>query len=271
MFKECFSELLAATHLYLIQEFSPSERVVSDEETFTYFKNLALQQKRSASPAPSEQIKTMVKAVSAPPKEPIITDIIAKPAVDKAIVKIEKEAIKADKQEVKEKPFFVPELPKQAAVQDFVEMRKAIKERLPHFVIIDQIPDDRAAYRTKNRDTASQVIILSLGESAAWQLFFANLKRTLAVYQIQAQIVTGSQIENDPALLNNEQLKLIIATSTSFLAHPALSKQLHGAKHLLLIPDLMKEPQLKASIWKAIQSHFTKIFTTEITERTERK
>jgi glucan-binding YG repeat protein len=268
--REQYAELLALTKRYLLQEWMPGDKILSEAETYSYFKAYALQnQKKGAVKTVPDQRggldkSSPIKAVTShrtPNEErshrtPNVASSHRTPNEEKSTPKVESVTATETVTVTGSSP-------------NFTELRKIIQEKLPHIHLLDQLPDDSEAKALANNWTkekqAAQIIILSFDEPAKHQLFLENIAKALKLFGFHAVVANAMKMEWQKMLQSNA-LKLIVAGSSGF--HNLAELQKHhredarqgrhylGDRPLLLLSDIgfyLKEPTLKPSLWKALK------------------
>ena len=273
-----YTELLALTKSYLQQEYSPTDRILSEPETFSYFKTYALQRQntktqQSAPSAPTPINAVQKIAVPASVRPPIAN--LPKPAANPIVPPRENiEVPKSDKSDFN-KAVTSPRTPNQENTSaqspitgafklespaplpqtDFSALRTIINEKLPHVRLLDQLPDDTEAKKLANIWTQEkkipQVLILSFDEAPKHQAFLANIAKALEVHGIDTQVASAAKLEREnewQKLFHSIELKLVVAGSSGFYNLPELQKHYRegtkqgrhylGDRLLLLLSDI---------------------------------
>lgn len=276
-FKEQYAELLSLTKNYLQQEYSSSQRIFSEQETYAYFKAYALQKKQPAAQPPIlKPQKNAPAPICAPnptiplraPKPlpespPVPAPTPSKPLPDPLVQKnppspplapetkiVESEKVHKDK----EFTLDVPPLPSPA---DFSDLRKIIQEKIPHVHarLINTLPSDSEAKVLGKLWTQEkqipQVLILSFDEVPKHQTFLANICKALEVYGVKTQVDNAHKLERSngwQALLESKEMRLVLASSAGFYHLDELQKHYRegnkqgrhflGDRPLLLLSDI---------------------------------
>lgn len=275
---ESFTELLDLTKRYLLQEYSISDRLFSEKETYDYFRAYALQNKKAehAGQVKGNQAVPVCPKVANVPSVPKVPPVANVPPVPKVANVPPTERIKKEENvetsQTSQRPELKLEQPAAAQAADFTELRKIIREKLPQVHLLDHLPDDTeakalAAGWAKEKQ-AAQILILSFDEPPKHQLFLANIAKALQMFGFHAIVTNGLKIENK--ILQSKELKLIVASSAGFYNLPELQKHHRedtrqgrhyiGDQQLLLLSDIgfyLKEPGLKPSLWKALKELLT--------------
>jgi hypothetical protein len=175
-------------------------------------------------------------------------------------------------------PFFVLDPPSKRSPPDFSALKMTLKECFPELVLLDQVPDDQEAkskaaqWKEKQQDlTAFQLLFLSGGLPSKQQAFLSRICATLAQYQVRAGLIDAHETERKEgwgSLLSLPRLRLAVVCSYQLQQLPGLLKHYReeerharyffGKIPALLLPDLsvyFKEPSLKATLWKTLQSY----------------
>jgi hypothetical protein len=138
--------------------------------------------------------------------------------------------------------------------------------------ITQEIPSDEAAKKVKNswRDalTPTDVVLLSFQEPPRQSAFLTQVANAIAVSHRPAKLLSALKIEQEngwDAFLTDSKLKLIIASDYAIYNLPQLMRHYRessktaeyflGNVPLFLLADLslyLREPLLKASLWKAL-------------------
>jgi hypothetical protein len=255
--QERYSELLALTKLYLLQEHTITDRILSEPEAYRYFRSYAMRQQELKSPLPEKSFIEGSPQSRPLAQVPIISPSLKREATSKHSQPMEAGSagdmpqplssiredhpapkIKASTPQAPKTPpalkdgaLFTLEPPLPLNPIDFADLRKIINEKLPQLRVWDQIPDDTEAKElaklwTQEKKTPP-VLILSFDETAMHQAFLANIAKTLKVYGIQAGVANAVKLEQDNKwneILNSTELKLVIASSSGFYKLVELQK-----------------------------------------------
>lgn len=234
--KELYSELLALTQLYMLQQYPNKGSIPVDINTYTYFKQIALQQKSqnqktspvvtqmASKPAPSSatnhQPKTLrqqpVAQVNKPQERvtnaetpsPIaaINAQLAAPQTELPPTENKPEtsskATTKDKTVPSKAALFVLEPITSVTPIDFSDIRQVITERFPSQKIIDQIPNDedvRKKEGTWQKGMAvPEVLILSFTEIPKEITFLQNIAKAIQDrLSATAQIMAAAKLEQE--------------------------------------------------------------------------
>lgn len=171
---------------------------------------------------------------------------------------------------------FTLEPPSAAApIIDTADIKKLMREQLPHLALIEAIPDDskaRAAsadwLKTKPRVA---VAVLSFSEGPSQRAFLEQVVQAIAIYGYPAALLSAREQDLKQGwdeLLNTPSLSLIIASHHDLQAHPQLAKHYREAAKqgrsylgpipLLLLPDptfYLQEPNLKSTLWNTLKEY----------------
>lgn len=284
-----YFELLALTKQYLLQEFLINDKIFTEAETYSYFKTHVLQNKKQPDHSKIEKIKPILeKTVVSPPLiakvenkesekfcESNLIKVIPNPPTPKPKNEIRNHPVpRAEEEAISHRSLiFKLDPPTTLPTTDFTELRKIIHEKLPKVQFFDQLPDDSEAKQLANswakEKQAAQVLILSFDEPPKHQLFLSNIAKALQLFGLHAVVANAIKMERHQEwlkMLQSKELKLVIASSSSFFNLPELQKhyreEAKQARHylgehlLLLLSDIgfyFKEPALKPSLWKALK------------------
>lgn len=257
--QQSYAELLALTKSYLQQEHSLTDRILSEPDTYAYFKAYALQRQnaktqpripaqaaptavvpapRIAPPAPTP-VKAPVADLAKPPAPPVAPppQNIEVPQSNKPDFNKATTAPHTPKQEnTADQPAPTPgafklEVPAALPQADFSALRTIVNEKLPHVRLLDKLPDDTEAKKLANAWTQEkkipQVMILSFDEPPKQQAFLVNIAKALEAHGIDAQVATATKLEREnewQKLLQSKELKLMVAGSSGFHSLPQLQK-----------------------------------------------
>jgi hypothetical protein len=298
MSKQEASELSALLQLYLEQEFKRDAWITTDRDVYAYFKTQA-QTKKTVPPSHSEPAApppSQPKNVQPPPQPP---SPIPKPRFDakppqpslqtepvkqeKAEKLTNKEPAKTaqlsspntkeEKKKVEDPVFFTLEpLSSPAAIDDLQDIKTLVKEKNPGLIILEGIPDDAEAKRTriawKRQQETPHVLVLCFNENNEQAKFLHNIANAIQVRFAPTKVIQASSVEKQQGwgtLLNHKELKFIIANDYSLYSMPGLMKHYRdnpergerflGTAKLCLMADsslYFKDPRLKGVLWKAI-------------------
>jgi len=243
-----YLELISALKKNLLEEHPKGEWLTVDADTFSYFKQKALQTKAATAPAPALRPTTPSQAPTAPPqplaptpiqvKAPVMSLSIPAPTENHKVPDPVKATPMApqtppapatatakptstQKAPDGKKAFVREPLPAPTAI-DFSEMQKYFAEKLPLLPLEDCIPPDHEAKEIANRWKAAlvapEVIILSFNETAREKEMLNNLAAALSRTIAPSTVVQALNIEQEKSwnkVLQNEKLRLVIASNYS--------------------------------------------------------
>ncbi|NGX41942.1 MAG: hypothetical protein K940chlam7_00216 [Chlamydiae bacterium] len=247
---EDFADLLAMTEIHLLQEYSRKDWLLTDRETYEYFKEFSSKNR----PAPSAQ-----KAPKAPPP-PVIPKspaIQKPPPPPRKPIPPKKPTPEAPKPEQKKEPLtsstpielHPPSSPKAA---EFADIHKILTTKVPSQKIIDSIPDDTHAKSVLNqwqkKDQNLEVIILCSDKETSHLTFLANLAKAIEVHFCSASVISTKDQKLEQ-LLNTPELKLVICTEKNVTS---LGDSKAPILRLQDLEEYLKDPQLKAGLWKEL-------------------
>jgi hypothetical protein len=259
--KERYSELLALTQLYLLQEHQRGEWIASDPETYAYFKQ-AVQKPRGAGfqPANVEPASSRLTATGTPmpPKDGIPPTAKKTFPADNATPatllsstnsthtapskkvpvatagRLEAGTTTTDSKptpkpeqsasEAKSKTFALEPLAAATAI-NLDDIRSIVTERFPNLEILNHIPSYEKA--KQQGSTTANVLVLALNESPQNLAFLSNLAKAINVQLTSAMVVPAESIESESrweAILTNKQLQLIIASEQMITQLPKLKQ-----------------------------------------------
>ncbi|MCE5318579.1 MAG: hypothetical protein LLG04_14605 [Parachlamydia sp.] len=284
--REQFSELVALTEIYLLQEYSCKDWIYSDSDCFKFFKTLeerrreesknqesrhqasmSKEKPKSAQPSlekvPQKEVapsppKPVVKpvAILVSPPQPIKTESIktaSEPVAAPVATKEEKKEAPKETQVVP-KSVFVPEPLSKPKEVDLADMRAAVASAMPQVKI---------AETPKAPPLASQpsAVLLALGETGEELLFLHNVASAIDRLLRSAEVVSMPKKERDAAwkaLLSRPGLTWIIAFGEEVYSLPGISKgqQKIGQVSLLLQPSalsILRDPKQKAALWTLLK------------------
>lgn len=295
--REHYSELLALTKQYLLQEHALTDRILSEPETYAYFfayaqkkqeaKGQAPEKPQTHTPSPQQTIaspafaprqETAAATKPAPlppqakPSSPIPPRIPPSPLAKTTAPIADKTSAP-----IKENGPFKLEVPSALQPADFNDLKKIVREKLPHLQLVDHLPDDGEAQKLSNswaqEKKSPQVLILSFDETQKHLAFLMNIAKALEMHGISASVANALKLEQNAkweTTLQAEELKLIVASSSGFYQLQELQKYYKegtkqgrhylGDRLLLLLSDIsfyLKEPSLKPSLWGALKELLT--------------
>lgn len=251
--REQYSELLALTQIFLLQEYTSKEWIFSDSEAFRYFK--ALEESKRQENKQKPQI--IPKSEAAPPEKPVRPPEPPKITPEPVVVKEDKiEPIKPVVMEEKKEPqkskqVFVPEPLAKAKEIDLSDMRAAVSNAMPQVKIAD----------TPKAASSPSIVLLALGETGEELLFLHNVASAIDRLLKPAEVVTLAKKEREAAwkaLLNRPGLSWIIAFGEEVYTLPGIvkGKQKIGEISLLIQPAasaILRDPNQKTALWKLLK------------------
>jgi hypothetical protein len=281
--KEQYAELLALTQRYIQQEYPRDSWVGSDIETFSTFKQHALNQKRAQQPKiPEKPLATLQNSSAQIVKPSNPPSVIAKPApIIKSLTPVPPKKLPPSIQQTKpaEKKVMTPnvtgynlELLPTAQNHELSDWKKIIHERFPNLELFDEPPNDELAKRINSAwqqpKTIPSVIILAFQETPKERAFLQNIAAAIQARYAQASVMSVQEIENEfgwDSTLQSKNLHLIIANTHGLNGVPSLMQhyrevQKHAKFYLSKVPlyllsDIslyLKEPKLKPALWQEI-------------------
>lgn len=288
--KQEFAELLSLTRLHLLQDFSRDEWLTTDPETFTIFKQHALQQKKNVQPKQIPQPPTVKQY--APPPPPIASPQQPKPIPSSAPLLPPKaklgpkplpsltniqSAPPEKKPPTKDTSAFALEKMPLPSPVDFTDVQKIIREKLPNIQVVDEIPNDSEAKRISNSwqqaSSIPSVLVITFNESAKEITFLQNLTNAINDRLAPATLMSTQHVEVTfgwEKMLNSKELRLIIASTHGLNAHTELMKEYREVQKqakfflrkvpLCLLSDIslyLKEPKLKIPLWNSVMAELS--------------
>lgn len=281
--RQLFAELTALTKSFIVQEYLPNERLPTDSETYHYFRNCAIASygnKAQESPQvkaspprnlpPTPMVAPKAPAAKAPeaapqqnsPPQPARSPVKRVPLPKQADIAPAAHAEPKAKLHGDSEGKFTLAPPATPKPPNFDEVRKIIKEKLPHLSIVEAIPDDAEgrlqARLWEQKATEPGLIILSFQESPSELAFLNNIAKTLNIYGISSQVVAADTIDND-----FKSVQFLMGSLESIEKMPNLQKHLKTSDEKYFIGDVplllmspastyLIDPTLKASLWKTI-------------------
>lgn len=203
------------------------------------------------------EIKTppqKVQALISPPAEPAKKDPIAEPTPLKETAKNPLEPLGP------------------SILDPMADIKRAIKAVAPHLSLQENVPDDKSAKKIKEKwreeEYIPPIVILSFQETKKQYDFLTHLAAAISVRGQECRVILASKYERNASwaqFLKSQNLKLIITTeyalSSSLLVkhykETIKSGSFLGDIPLFLLADpslYLREPLLKASLWKALQN-----------------
>lgn len=257
--RKCYQELVSLTQLFLFREYPLPKRFAllptKEEENET----------RLPSPPPisaSPQIKSPSPAPSTP------TPLVSAPAVLQEKKEDLKEQAKKWELEPLKEPFSSLE------IEEFWTLFPTL---FPHIRLSKSIPSDNEARKINTRwlnEQEAAILILSFGETESSTAFLKKMAQGISERLASARVLSVSRIKEEewPQIFSSPSLRLIIASDYALYTHPPLMHHYREQaqprkvflfnKPLLLLSDpslYIKEPQLKALLWKTICNEFASI------------
>jgi hypothetical protein len=266
--KKKYSELLALTQLHLSQENDLKNKLVTDQDTYTFFKNLATSRKNTvlelpeipnskaplAKPTnkivPQEQTKPQQKD----PEPKAQTPLSRSPETPQPAPKIPNDPVKKKLEPLqttenntrKSSNFrtFVLEPPAPLPPSDWQTFKNLMKKIDEGQMICNSIPSDHRAQKIKNAWQAEQtipsVLILSFNESENHLTFLNGIAKAVDLHLGSASVVSGPKWEREnkwDKLFESKELRLVIASDYGLYLLPNLMKHYKEvsktAKHFL--------------------------------------
>lgn len=298
--RERYAELLSLAQLYLMQEHSLSDRILSDKGAYDYFKAFASQRQAAARGTPSQAITRPAPAAPPPqpikntPPEPVRSETIQPPQQmnipmpeqatppEPVAVKTKEVVAEPKAQDSPVHSFrfaLTPQTP--AAGVPFDDLRKLASEHLPQLKLLDAVPDDAIAREMSRAwekgTTVPQAAILSFNEQGPHQLFLKHVALAAEMMGLTAAVIPAGKIETKKGweeFLSAPTLRCVIGCGNGIASLPLLEKHrkesakngttLLGTRPLIVLSDIsfyLQEPSLKRSLWKSLKDHLSKAAT----------
>lgn len=262
-FKEQYAELVALAQLYFFQEYPTGGFLNAERETYQYFKEYAISQKKISSPqienSPpsidpsihknqpvknsiqlgvgiSQHRNTYVKTSPEPgEKLRVEEEEHIKPQLEKTPPQeLLSQQIEPVKKNLKKRPDkFIPEAIKNTPELDYAELRQIFMEKFPHIPVLDEIPSGSNNLPPKLSDIV-QVIILTYHENDNTRTFIQNLANAITTHLGPVQILDAEQTEKANGwedLIKKNGLRLIISSYAGMQSFPGLMKHFKEAKN----------------------------------------
>jgi hypothetical protein len=291
--KDLLLDLANLTQLYLLQEFEPSDRILSDFESYSFFKEMALNQKKQVTmkevtpipkidpilnPAPkkfssSEKSLTQLNIPEAPP-----INISENPPISSA----KKTDLPADRDGLPSKVieknadvpkvFFKIEKLEPQKPLDFSEIKAFIKEKYPNFKTMEEIPNDHSARTNPKNQKKYQLALVYSNSQPQHETFLHHFIQAIDFCLVPATLFNGLKIEKEKNwdnFLANQDLKVIFFANQALENLPDLAKRYTKGKELrwgylekipaFQLPEIeliLKDPTQKPLLWSMLESFF---------------
>jgi hypothetical protein len=247
-----YQDLLDLTKQYLLQEHGPNyaedtknkKWVVSELDTYNYFKNYALQSKNvlkaSQISQRQEEVNLRPSIPSSIPKSDVLirpVEVIKQPFVLKEEIAKPQVHLSAattpslPKTEMEKNNRFELEPLKPATRADLNDIRKTVQEIFPRQIILDQIPNYEP-----------QIVIISDCREKHIQAFLTNFSKAIDLNIAPSRIMSSAKFSKTTL----PELKLVIQATDN-------QSVVKNFPKVLNVPDVSKyfrEPQLKAELWE---------------------
>lgn len=254
-----YKELILLSKQYLLQTYQieePEQKnpewIVSEIETYNYFKTYALRNKSQAnqkiiekkvetqpkpnnlnSPAPTPKPNLEFKQQVQNEHKPDTQHTLVKPAI------VADAPLEAPKKEVEKNRQFELEPTKATVPHDLTDIRKIIHDICPRQIILDEIS---LAY--------PQIIIISDNAENRIQTFLNNFSKAIDLELGPSKILSSKKYLEMP---NFPDLKMIIQTVNL----PNLKRD--GIRHLEVfdLHKFLNNPELKSGLWESTKNTLT--------------
>lgn len=273
---KAYRELVLLTKSYLNEEYEKNEWLYSSPENYSYFAQLAKSSpKQVVNHTPIPKVETRaaqavpipepVKPIApAPLPQPEPASTMSEPALTAAVVpepNIEEKKAKTE-EVVKESRKIELELPKKKEPCNFSQIENFFKEKYPYIPILKDPPDDSAAKPLDQRP----ILILTFTSDEKERAFLKNLCDAITIRLKPAALVSAYEAEEKKdwqTLFSSSHLQLVICNDYDFYALPDLmqgyreekNKRFFGKNPVFLLSPIqqyLKQPQLKAALWRSL-------------------
>ena len=180
-----YSELVALTQIYLLQEHTPKEWIFCDPETYQFFKARAQSNKAPAEKAKAAATSAEKKIEKIVPVEPPAKEMAEQQSASKPIPPEVKQVAEALPPQKAKPPLFTPEPLGAAKGSDLSDMQKKIAQSLPHVKIIETPPKVQSKGVPQPR-----VVVLALGETGEELLFVHNVASAIDRLLMPAEVLS---------------------------------------------------------------------------------
>jgi hypothetical protein len=269
--EEEYKELLNLTKTHILQNFSLEEWMLTDQNTFSFFKSYSPPRPQPLFPLVSSKPQRLHTTQE---KELSIKENFAIPINKKETKETKETKDNEGKKEFSKEKFSFTLEPMQLATEiDLKEIHKLVKDHFPSMIIIENPLQDEEAKRVNRTQqkttTTPAVIILSFNETAISKKFLENIAKAIQLRIAPALVLPAHKIEQENAwerMLQSKELRLVISpdygiyTLPKFMRHykesPKQGKRFLGNIPLFLLSDIslyLKEPTLKPQLWKALK------------------
>lgn len=269
-----YLEILTLTRQFLGQECSPNELIVSQPDSYAYFKKIAQPSKKveshvtqtphlSTQPCPLPEKKIVPPPQTQPKaseKRDKLTESSAPPSKDK------KEPENLSKSISPTKTGFQLEKLGQPTELDVKEFATHMQSNFPNYPIRSTIPRPKIESKAMNptKSSVPPVVILSFYQDEESQAFLKNVAQAIQNKFLSATVFPALRIEQEKkweALLQSPSLRLIIVPTYRIHELPLLqgyyNAELNRIHTTPIIPisdpmEYLKSSSLKSQLWQAI-------------------
>lgn len=235
---EDYLQLVALTELHLLQEFPRKHRLMTDPETFAYFKHLAQQQPKvqpkEYSPPPVPPVSRLPVADVTPPPVPAAKLVEPTPQEKTAPPRTASPPKEKKMERIERSP-----PPESTTAPPLSDMHALMKSLFPAHSLIDEIPSDQKAKRPPS--SVAQVIVLLGNEPPDQQLFLRQLAHAIDLWLAPAVIATVPPDSN---------VRILIGSPATLQAHDRECPQ-YALEEL---GSFLQDPSCKATLWQTLRS-----------------
>lgn len=240
-----YVELISLMKLYLLQEFSRDERLVTSPDSYEYYKNFATAQKKPAQP----------QSKMAPPQK---NDAPVKK--EAPVKKLEKKEILPPQSPPDVQP--LPDVPKKVQLTpmapitglDLSDIKKKFIQNFPHHAVLDSIPEFEPIHKK-----TGEAIVIAFDDDPQHRTFLTNLTKAIDDSICSALLLDAAELEKNQTY---PHLRLVVASERELMNHPFLSKwtkemQQKNCSFVLLstLSDYLASPKLKSQLWKQLKGY----------------
>lgn len=283
-----YRDLLSLTQSYILAEYKGKHRVITDPNTYAFFKQYQPKQQQKPQPPiqqqqirpqnvpPPIQIKPQPPPTPPQPKQQVEAPPQQKPSTPVQNTTQPSAAPKQVEPKVQENSSTRFKLKLEPVDEvnevDLASVKREIEKLFPHIQILTDTPDDAQAKKVgqqwKQSTTVPEVVILAFYETPDQQVFLQNVAAAISQRLASCVIYSAPAIEKKKAwnrLLEMKNLRLIITTDYGMYSlqglmqyyreSPEKAQRYLGGIPLLLLTDIalyLKQPSLKPALWQAL-------------------
>lgn len=233
--KEEYLDILQSAKNYIFEQINPEHEegrprwVVSELESYNYFKNLAIQNKQKSvthcEKIVEVPVQKMTPIYTAPIKAIQVTETTPVVQASKAV------EVKSLPEESKTKQPLELHAMGIAPLQDLSDIRKVVEKVLPNEIILDHIP-------TSN----PEILIISNTSNTFYEALLVNFARAIDICIARARFIPSKKYK----AANFPSLKMVIQSGEDpTIELPAFIRLLK----INSISELFDKPELKQKLW----------------------